>query len=49
MSKEKKAIANAKKAAYAKKQEEKGNKVIAWIIGLLIGFGAIFAIISCLM
>ncbi len=41
--------ANAKRAAYAKKQETEGNKVIAWIIGILIALGAVFAVISCMM
>lgn len=41
--------ANAKKAAYAKKQEAEGNKVIAWIIAILIALGAVFAGISCMM
>lgn len=44
-----KAKANAKRAAYAKKQEAEGNKVIAWIIGILIALGAVFAGISCMM
>ena len=37
MSKEKKVAGNAKRAAYAAKQEKEGNKVIGWIIGVLIG------------
>lgn len=43
-----KATKNAKRAAYAKKQEEKGNKVVAWIIGILIALGVVFAITSTL-
>lgn len=49
MSKEKKIASNAKRAAYAAKQEKEGNKVIAWIIGILIVLGAVFAGISCTM
>ena len=49
MSKEKKIAGNTKRAAYAAKQEKEGNKVIGWIIGLLIGFGVVFAIFSCFM
>lgn len=43
-----KAKNNAKRAAWAKKQEEQGNKVVAWIIGILIALGAIFAIATTL-
>ena len=49
MSKEKKVAGNAKRAAYAAKQEKEGNKVIGWIIGVLIGLGVVFAIFSCFM
>ena len=35
---------NAKREAYAKKQEEKGVKLIAWIIGLLIALGILYAV-----
>lgn len=34
---------NAKRQAYAKKQEEEGKKVVMWIIGVLIAFGVIYA------
>lgn len=44
-----KAKSNAKRAAYAKKQEEQGNKVVAWIIGILIALGVAFAISSTMM
>lgn len=44
-----KAKSNAKREAYAKKQEAEGNKVIMWIIGILIVLGAVFAVISCMM
>jgi hypothetical protein len=37
-----------KREAYAKKQEEKGKKVIMWIIGILIAFGLVFAITTSL-
>ncbi|MDO4958598.1 MAG: hypothetical protein Q4E68_05020 [Prevotellaceae bacterium] len=47
MSKEKKIAGNAKRKAYATKKEQEGNKVIAWIIGVLIALGAVFAGISC--
>ena len=35
---------NAKQAAYVKKQEEKGNRVVAWIIGCLIALAAAYMI-----
>ena len=35
---------NAKKEAYAKKQEEQGKKVVMWIFGLLIVFAIIYMI-----
>ena len=35
---------NAKRKAYAKKQEESGKKVVMWIIGSLIVLGIIFMI-----
>jgi hypothetical protein len=35
---------NAKREAYAKKEEEKGKKVVMWIIGLLIVLGVFFSI-----
>ena len=34
---------NAKKEAYAKKQEEKGRNLIMWIIGVLIALGVLYA------
>lgn len=40
---------NAKQAAYARKKEAEGNKVVAWIIGILIALGVIFAISSIFM
>jgi ABC-type lipoprotein release transport system permease subunit len=46
MSKEKKNVGNAKRTAYAAKKEQEGNKVIGWIIGVLVGLGIIFAIFS---
>ena len=33
---------NAKRQAYAKKQEEHGKKVVQWIIGVLIALGVVF-------
>lgn len=33
---------NAKQQAYAKKQEEKGKKVVAWIIGCFIALAAFY-------
>ncbi len=44
-----KAKSNAKREAYAKKQEAEGNKVIMWIIGILIALGVVFAGFSCLV
>ncbi|MBR4919799.1 MAG: hypothetical protein IKZ62_00550 [Prevotella sp.] len=35
---------NAKREAYAKKQEEKGKKVVAWIFGGLIILAVIYLI-----
>lgn len=49
MSKEKKVVGNTKRAAYAAKQEKEGNKVIGWIIGILIGLGVVFAAYSCII
>jgi hypothetical protein len=33
---------NAKREAYAKKQEEKGRKVVLWIIGALIALAIVY-------
>ena len=44
-----KAKSNAKREAYAKKQEAEGNKVIMWIIGILIALGVVFAGFICLV
>lgn len=33
----------AKREAYAKKQEEKGRNLIMWIIGTLIALGIVYA------
>lgn len=49
MSKAKKAQSNAKRAAYAAKKEAEGNKVVAWIIGILVALGVVFAISSTMM
>ncbi|MBP3844914.1 MAG: hypothetical protein J6E48_07240 [Prevotella sp.] len=38
----------AKREAYAKKQESKGKNLIMWIIGILIALGLIFAITTSL-
>ena len=35
---------NAKREAYAKKQEEKGKKVVEWIFGALIVLAVIYLI-----
>ena len=35
---------NAKREAYAKKQEEKGKKVVGWIFGALIVLALIYLI-----
>ncbi len=45
----KKSIRNAKKAAYAAKQEQEGRKVINWIFGILIALGVVYAIYSIIM
>lgn len=42
----KSAKSEAKKAAYAAKQEQEGRTVINWIFGILIALGVIFAIYS---
>ena len=38
--------ANPKRVAYEKKQQEKGEKIIKWIIGVLIVLAIIYAINS---
>ena len=45
----KKSIRNAKKAAYAAKQEKEGRNVINWIFGILIALGVVYAIYSIVM
>ena len=40
---------NAKKEAYAKKQEEKGRNLIMWIIGILIVLGVLYAFWASIM
>ena len=45
----KKAIRNAKKAAYAAKKEQEGRNVINWIFGILIALGVVYAIYSIIM
>ena len=35
---------NVKREAYAKKQEEKGKKVVGWIFGALIVLAAIYLV-----
>ena len=47
--KAKKLIRNAKREAYAAKQEQEGRNVINWIFGILIAFGVIYAIYSIVM
>ena len=42
--KEKEKKLNAKQAAYEKKQEEKGKKVVAWIIGCFIALAVFYLI-----
>ena len=37
---------NAKRAAYEKKQEEQGAKVVKWIIGVLIALALVYAAYS---
>ncbi|MBR2184401.1 MAG: hypothetical protein IJ897_03135 [Prevotella sp.] len=44
-----KAIRNAKKEAYAAKQEKEGRNVINWIFGILIALGVVYAIYSIVM
>ena len=43
--KEKAKKLNAKQRAYEKKQEAKGNKIVAWIIGVLIAAAAAYMIL----
>ena len=38
----------AKREAYAKKEEAKGRKLIMWIICILIALGLIFAVTTSL-
>jgi hypothetical protein len=40
---------NPKRVAYEKKQQEKGEKIVMWIIGVLIVFGIIYALWANLM
>ncbi len=47
--KAKKLIRNAKKEAYAAKQEQEGRNVINWIFGILIALGVVYAIYSIIM
>ena len=47
--KAKKLIRNAKKEAYAAKQEQEGRNVINWIFGILIALGVFYAIYSIVM
>ena len=47
--KAKKIIRNAKREAYAAKQEQEGRNVINWIFGILIALGVIYAIYSIVM
>lgn len=49
MSKNKNAVKEAKKAAWAAKKEQEGNKVVAWIIGILIGLGVAYLIATFFM
>jgi hypothetical protein len=42
--KEKEKKLNAKQAAYAKKEEDKGKKVVAWIIGCFIALALFYLI-----
>ena len=35
---------NAKRAAYAKKQEEQGKNVMKWIFGVLIGLAVVYLV-----
>jgi hypothetical protein len=35
---------NAKREAYAKKQEEQGRKVVMWIFGILIALAIVYMI-----
>ncbi len=47
--KAKKLIRNAKREAYAAKQEQEGRNVINWIFGILIALGVVYAIYSIVM
>lgn len=40
---------NPKRAAYEKKQQEKGEKVVKWIFGVLIVCAIIYAIYSIII
>ncbi len=40
---------NAKKEAYAKKQEQEGKKVVNWIFGVLIILALCYAVWSIIM
>lgn len=40
---------NAKKEAYAKKQEQEGKKIVNWIFGILILLALCYAVWSIIM
>ena len=43
MAKKTKQQPNAKRVAYEKKEEQQGEKVIKWIIGVLIALAVVYA------
>ncbi len=40
---------NAKREAYAEKQEQEGRSIINWIFAVLVALGVIFAIYSAVL
>lgn len=42
-------LRKAKHAAYEKKQEQKGKRVVNWIFGILVGLAVAFMIYSVIL
>lgn len=40
---------NARRTAYAEKQEKKGRNIVKWIFGILIFLGVLYAIYSMVL
>lgn len=46
MSKFRKAVRDAKKAAYAERKEKEGQSVVNWIFGILVFLGILYALFT---